>query len=218
MVGSSGKMSRVSLFAAMTILVAGVASCYPGEISSLDETDLVLTFYDTTADFESNVTYAMPDTIIRIDDEGGSAAANPAIDAQILAQIEAELTAIGYTRVAAGTPSDVVVLVTATRVDLDYWHTVGWWDYWGWWPGWGPELGPGWAPAYPWGPSYPGRQSLGTLAITMLDPNSTVVEDQEIPATWVGAVNELLIGSDANILARMVDLIDQVFLQSPYLQ
>ena len=153
----------------------------------------------------------------KFDEEGGSAAANPAIDAQILAQIEAEFTAIGYTRVAAGTPSDVVVLVTATRVDLDYWHTVGWWDYWGWWPGWGPELGPGWAPAYPWGPSYPGRQSLGTLAITMLDPNSTVVEDQEIPATWVGAVNELLIGSDANILARMVDLIDQVFLQSPYL-
>jgi len=217
MVGSCTRKSRVSLLTAMTILVAGVASCYPGEISSIDEADLVLTFYDTTADFESNVTYAMPDTIIRIDDEGGSRAANPAIDAQILAQIEAEFTAIGYQRVAAGTPSDVVVLVTATRIDLDYWFTGGWWSYWGWWPGWGPGYGPGWAPLYPWGPSYGGTQSLGTLAITMLDPNSSSVEDQEIPATWVGAVNGLLIGSDASILARIEDLIDQAFVQSPYL-
>ena len=217
MVGSCSRKSRVSLLAAMTILLAGVASCYPGEISSIDEADLVLTFYDTTADFESNVTYAMPDTIIRIDDEGGSRAANPAIDAQILAQIEAEFTAIGYQRVAAGTPSDVVVLVTATRIDLDYWFTGGWWGYWGWWPGWGPGYGPGWTPLYPWGPSYGGTQSLGTLAITMLDPNSSSVEDQEIPATWVGAVNGFLIGSDASILARIEDLIDQAFDQSPYL-
>ena len=218
MVGSCSRKSRVWLLAAMTILSAGVASCYPGDISSVGEADLVLTFFDSAADFASKGTYAMPDSIVRITEDGGSAAANPAVDAQILAQIEAEFTAIGYQRVAVGGAApDVVVLVTAARIDIDYWFTGGWWGYWGWWPGWGPGYGPGWGPGYPWGPVYGGTQSIGTLVITMLDPNMTSAEDQEIPAIWAGAMNGLLQGSDASILARIEGLIEQVFVQSPYL-
>ena len=77
MVGLGRGKSRVSLLAAMTILVAGVASCYPGDINTVGEADLVLTFFDSTADFASIGTYAMPDSIVRITDEGGSSAANP---------------------------------------------------------------------------------------------------------------------------------------------
>ena len=219
MAGSCRMKRRVWLFAAMTILLAGVVSCYPGEISSVGEADLVVTFFDSAADFESNVTYTMPDSIVRIAEDGGSGSANPAVDDQILAQIEAELTAIGYQRIAVGGAApDVVVLVTGASVDIDYWSTGGWWGYWGWWPGWGPALGPGWVPAYPWDPAYPGTQTVGTLAITMLDPNMVSAEDEEIPAIWAGVVNGLLQGSDESVRARMVDLIDQVFDQSPYLQ
>ena len=106
--------SRVSRLMAMMLLVAAVASCYPGEINSVGEADLVLTFFDSSADFASIGTYAMPDTIIRVDDDGGSSAANPVVDAQVLAQIEAEFTALGYTRVVVdGAEPDVIVLVTA---------------------------------------------------------------------------------------------------------
>ncbi len=213
----------MSLLAAMTILVVGVASCYPGDINSVGEADLVLTFFDSTVDFVSIGTYAMPDTILRVDDDGGSSAANPVVDAQVLAQIEAEFAALGYTRVLVnGAEPDVVVVVTAARVDIEYWYGGGWWDYWGWWPGWGPGWGPccdgpGYAPGYPWGPVYGGTQSIGTLVITMLDPNMTPARELEIPAIWAGAINGLLQGSDASIVARLEGLIRQAFVQSPYL-
>jgi len=216
--------SRVSRLMAMMLLVAGVASCYPGDISSVSEADLVLTFFDSSADFASIGTYAMPDTIIRFDADGGSSAANPVVDAEVLAQIEAEFTALGYTRVVVdGVEPDVIVLVTATRIDVDFWVGGGWWDYWGYWPGWSPGwgpccYGPGYGPGYPWGPVYGGTASIGTLLITMLDHNKTPADEMEIPAIWAGAINGLLQGGDASILARLEGLIEQVFVQSPYLQ
>jgi hypothetical protein len=165
----------------------------------------------------------MPDSIIRIAEDGGSSAANPAVDAQVLAQIEAEFTALGYTRVdVGGAAPDVIVLVTAARVDIDYWFTGGWWGYWGWWPGWGPGwgpccYGPGYGPGYPWAPVYGGTQSIGTLVITMLDPDQLPAQEMEIPAIWAGAINGLLQGSDASIINRLEGLIAQAFEQSPYL-
>ena len=48
MVGSCKRKRRVSLLADMMILLAGVASCYPGEINSVGEADLVLTFFGWT--------------------------------------------------------------------------------------------------------------------------------------------------------------------------
>ena len=213
-----GKRSPVLLLAAMTILLSGVTSCYPGDINTVGEADLVLTFFDSEADFPSIVTYAMPDSIVRITEDGGSSAANPAVDDQVLAQIESEFTALGYQRVdVGGAAPDVIVVVTAARVDINYWVSGGWWGYWGWWPGWPCCYGPGWGPGYPWGPIYGGTQSIGTLVITMLDPNMTPAAEMEIPAIWAGAMNGLLQGSDASILARIEGLIGQAFVQSPYL-
>ncbi len=60
MVGFCKGKSRLLLPAAVAILVAGVASCYPGDINSVGEADLVLTFFDPDADFETLGTYAMP--------------------------------------------------------------------------------------------------------------------------------------------------------------
>ena len=51
----------------------------------------------------------------------------------------------------------------------------------------------------------------------MLDHNKTPAEEMEIPAIWAGAINGLLQGSDANIFARLEGLIEQAFVQSPYL-
>jgi len=177
---------------------------------------LVFTFYDTTANFEVIGTYEMPDTIIRIDDEGGRSAANTAVDAEILAAVAEEFDDLGYVRVFPGnaTPPDVVVFLTANRTDLSYWIPGGWWGYWGyypWYPGWGPGYGPG----YPWSPGYVGTQSTGTLLITMLEGGPS--NGTEIPAIWAGALNGLLQGSDASILSRMRGLIARAFNQSPYL-
>jgi Domain of unknown function (DUF4136) len=201
-------------------LLGGVAACYPGSISNVGEADLVLTFFDSTASFEGITTYAMPDTIIRIDADGDDSAANPEVDDEILDAVAAEFAALGYTRIFedSPTPPDVVVYLTVNRTDISYWIPGGWWGYWGWYPGWSPWYpgwGPGYGPGYPWAPGYVGTQSTGTLLITMLEPGPA--EGFEIPAIWAGAINGLLQGSDASILSRMRGLIARAFDQSPYL-
>ena len=212
--------NRVRLLVAAAALVCGVAACYPGGISSVGEADLVLTFFDSTANFSGIGTYVMPDTIVRFDDEGSTGEANATIDAEILDAVAAELMALGYQRLDenSATPPDVVVLLGVNRTDVAYWVPGGWWGYWGYYPGWGgwyPGWGPGYGPGYPWGPGYGGVRSTGTLLITMLDGDGTT--GVEIAAIWAGAINGLIQGSDAAISARLRGLISQAFRQSPYL-
>lgn len=209
--------------AVATALIVGAAACHPGGISDIGDRDVVLTLVDTTVDFSTVGTYAMPDTIIRVDEDGGSDEANPAVDAVILNEIAAQFAALGYTRVdVGGAEPDVIVLVEAARSDFTTLVPVGpsWWDWWGYWPGWGPGWGPccpgpGWGPTYPWIP-VPVTQTTGTLTIKMLDPEATV-GDESIPMIWLGLINGLLEGSDASIVERADDLLDQLFVQSPYL-
>ena len=213
-------MRRAALVCLAAVSLGVGAACYPGNIEGVGELDLVFTVFDSAADFESIGTYAMPDTIVHIDDFGGQNAANGAVDPLILSAIAAEFEALGYTRLAADatTGPDVVIFVTAARSSLSYWVGAGWWEYWGWYPGWAswyPGWGTGYGPGYPWASDYVGTQSPGTLVVTMLDPGGAA--NQEIPAVWVGAVNGLFEGSDAGILARFEGLIRQVFDQSPYL-
>jgi hypothetical protein len=215
------KRSRVSLVIAAAALLGGVAACYPGEIDSVGELDLVLTFFDSTANFEAIGTYAMPDTIIRFDGlDGMEDEGNPEVDPQILAAVAAELDALGYTRIdeTSPTPPDVVVLLMVNRSDTAYWYGGGWWNYWGWYGGWNPWY-PGWGggyyPGYPWAPVYAGTQSQGSLLMTMIDGNAATGE--EIPVIWSSIVNGMLEGSDASILTRFRSLIRQAFDQSPYL-
>jgi hypothetical protein len=213
--------SRLSLTIAAAALLGGVAACYSGEIDSLGELDLVLTFFDSTANFESIATYAMPDTIIRFDGMGGGDdEGNPRVDPQILAAVAAELDALGYMRIdeTSATPPDVVVLLMSNRTDTAYWYGAGWWDYWGWYPGWNPWY-PGWGggyyPGYPWAPLYAGTQSRGSLLMTMIDPSGAT--GAEIPVIWSSIINGLFESSDASVLTRFRGLIRQAFDQSPYL-
>ena len=43
-------------------------------------------------------------------------------------------------------------------------------------------------------------------------------ENPKIDILWTGAVNGILVGSDASISNRLTKQIDQVFTQSPYLE
>lgn len=209
----------------MAALIAGVIACHPGSISDVGEADLVVTLVDSAADFASIVTYAMPDTIIRVGVEGGSDEADPAVDTMILARIEAHFDVLGYTRVFVdGQEPDVVVLLEAARTDLDRLVPEtpgGWWSWWGYWTGWGPGwgpccYGPGWGPGYAWIP-FPVRQPVGTLSVKMLRPEEVPSSSGAIPVVWIGLLNGLLDGSPESVLDRLDDLVDQMFEQSPYL-
>ena len=120
----------------------GVAACYPGEIDTAAQTDLVITFHKQDADFQANQTFAMPDSIVDVSvAAGGSSSLNHAHDAAILQRVAQEMVNMGYTRVVNTTvKTDVIVLVSAITVENYAYYSPGypWYPYWGWWGGWGP--------------------------------------------------------------------------------
>lgn len=206
------------------VLVAGgllgSAACYPGAVTEPEDSDVVLTVFDTTADFSAVASYFMPDSVVRIGDDESTILDDTVreFDEAILAQVEAQFTALGYRRIqepGQGTP-DGVVLVSVNTTEQTEWVPGCWYCYWDWYP-WGPDWewswGPGYEPDYPFGPDL-GTRTLGTLLVTLLDP---VTVGTELRVWWAGAATALLSeGSEAD-LARVQQAIGQMFVQSPYL-
>jgi len=208
----------------------GLTACYPGTIESVSELDVVVTVHDTLADFGSLLLYAMPDTVIQVNDTAeGSVELPHDNDALIISTIEANLEALGYVRVhIPDNPADLpldsvpdfVLLVTAIGVENTAYTWYPGWGYWGWWPGWGyyPPYGPGWGWGYP---GYIGstKYEQGTLFMDMIDPSDPMNDPDEpsVPVLWTGALRGLLAGGAAQGQSRIVNGINQAFTQSPYL-
>ena len=91
------------LIAAVALILA-LGACYPGDISSVEETDVVLTIHSGN-DFSGFNTYAMPDTIVDVCTNVDDPECENAIDIdhsyddEILAQVAARMQAYGYVRI-----------------------------------------------------------------------------------------------------------------------
>src|SRR4030095_7825599 len=118
-----------------------------------EDLDLVYTNHDDGFDFKSQLTYAIPDSVIKItgdvfnDPEGVGKPqfVSAAYSTAILGSINQNMQNYGYTRVNKNANPDVIVLVSAmTTTNIYYYYD--WW-YWGWWY-------PYWDPWYGW--YYPG--------------------------------------------------------------
>lgn len=195
--------------------------CYPGEIDSASQTDVVLTFHGPNANFAANNTLAMPDSIVDISvAAGGSSSFDHQYDAQILARIQTNFESMGYTFVdTAVTQPQAVVLVSGITIDnYQAWTGYPWWPYWGWWGYWGTwgysaSAGSQWY--YPWSPVVVTSYKSGTIFISLVDPDVAVSGD---PTTlWAAALNGMMEGSNSEILSRINTNITQAFVQSPYL-
>ncbi len=202
--------------------------CYPQGAEYIDELDLVVTVQDDDTNYSQFQTYFIPDTIAYVsgdeDDELDEAA-----QLRIISKIVENMNAYGWERLteeeAEANGTDVVVLGTVID-NLNVAIGGGWWDWWGWWPGWG------WYPPFPpggWYPGYPGYCCYnqiyawreGTLIVEMVDPNNGIDEGDNdpdpLPLLWMGGLNGLLEGSQSSIEARTDRGIDQMFVDSPYL-
>jgi uncharacterized protein DUF4136 len=218
-------MQRVGLRFCVGILVGALAAgCYPGGLETVSQTDLVATFFQKGVDFTAKNTYNMPDSIVDVGvAAGASSTLDHKYDAQILAKIRSGLQAMGYTRVTTTKP-DVVVIVSAIKVDnYSAWVGYPWWPYWGWWGGWdaywpccSAASSPSWY--YPWSPVVVTGYTSGSLFINMIDPAAVTPEPNQALSIWAAAINGMLEGTDAEILARINTNIDQAFAQSPYLR
>lgn len=197
------------------VIVAAVtafASCTPNSGVTVAESDVVLTLFDDKFDFGAATTYRLPDTVIHLTSSGED---DPSIgrdnDEEILALVESNFTARGYTKVADTAPSDFVVTVSVTSTQ--FWNIVGgcWYGCWGWWGGWPPG---GWNP---WFPPVAGYSfTTGSLLVDMVDPDD--LDGDKMPLRWEGAANGVLSDTAANLQNRYARSINQMFEQSPYLK
>jgi len=180
-----------------------MVSCYPGEIESYEETDLVYTNYTETYDFVSKGTYSMPNKIVKItgnlaDGEEPEYVAD-AYASVILNIIESNMTDLGWTKVAEPEDADMVLFPAVwSNTTVVYWY-----DYWCWYY----YYYCGWGYYYPYYSTY----TTGTMVMTLVPTEESV----EPTGVWTAAINGLMSGS-YNV-TRVTNGINQAFKQSPYL-
>ena len=240
-------MTKNLLLASLVMFTVVFTSCYKQqEDATLNDYDITLTNYDTEFDFKPYETFAIRDSVLLISDylteaqmakfylpSGGSQ--------KILTKLSTELTALGYTKVAASgdVEPDFLINPTATFMQqTDYYYSPGWW--WG-YPGyWGygyyksqKSTDYYYYPWYPsWGNSYSYSYETATLIIEMLDAKSVKdyldwVEENpdgdhsdapQIELNWNAHVSGIASSSGDHNESRIEKGIEEAFNQSPYLK
>ena len=207
-------MQRTAIGATALLAIALLSGCYPAGPEYIDEYDLVYTNYSPTYDFDSQITYSLPDSVVKITgnlEEGEDPEmVNPTYGNEILDRIRDNMNDYGWTEVDDPDSADVVVLAsTASSTTVSVWYPY---YYWGWYY---PYYGGGWYyPGY-----YPptiSSYTTGSLIIQMTDPDDISGTDN-IPVPWICVVNGLLEGTTSGLITRIDHSIDQAFLQSDYL-
>jgi len=184
-------------------------------------TNIVTTFKDSSFNFTTLRTFAMPDTVVHFAPIVG--APDPLtrnLDRTILDRTRQDFLARGYVEVtpSASVTPDFVVLCGVTASDnFNAFNTFNWFTIWGFSPIWvfNPNFNDSWIYIYPWFPvtgnvAYP----RGTLVISLTPTVSVNPLAQSIQAAWAGVANGLL-GIQNNVTVTAA--IDEMFRQSPYL-
>jgi len=217
-------------FMAIMIIPLGITlmqGCYPDNNLTYEETDIVITVYNDSVDFNKLSTYYMPDTVFVLGDEDDDEKEPIENQEFILEAMETNLNNFGYTRIydeEDGIP-DVIVSIgafTSTTVSVGWWYPYYpgyWWksgerdtDYWyPWYPGYYP---PGYWPSYPYYTSY----TTGTIIFDMYNPQDYDIIEGDTLATvyWNGGIQGVLSGGSSD--SRIEKGINQAFLQSPQIK
>jgi hypothetical protein len=197
---SKSFITTLSLMLLFFTLAVGLYSCYPGEELTPADTDLVSTFYDKEANFSTKLTYAIRDSVTRLDEDGNPVFETGPYDQVGINRIKTNLNDAGFTEVPNPADADVIVI---TFANTSTWVSGGCYDWW-----------------YSWYYTYYGwcypvyyTYETGTLVIVMLDANAT----EQKNALWVAAINGILEDTSTGITTRLTNSIDQAFTQSPYL-
>jgi hypothetical protein len=200
------KILSISAFALLVVLYG----CYPAGPEYVEEIDIAYSNYDKSFDFVSKGTYSIPDRITKVtgDPNKPPQYVKDIYGVPMLAQINANMQALGWQKVDVNSNPDVQLLPAAwestTIIYGGYWGSYYCWYY--------PYYcGGGWY--YPYTPVT--TYSTGTLVMTLVDPKVEST-DESRRVVWTGAINGLLSGAyDAN---RVNNGINKVFGQSPYLK
>lgn len=215
---------KLSFFLALG-LVSIFTSCNPQGAEYVDELDLVITVRNNDADFASDSTFAMADTVMFLSNNPNSEI-SPSQSDFIINEVKMHMREFGWTEVDTTVEAPDVLILVSVLEDINVSYFTYWWDYWYAWGGWGyyPGYPGGYYPYYPgYGGSYTSVYTYreGTLLVEMMDPNNPIPSPSgstaSLPVLWSGAINGLLEGSKSSINNRVSTAMDQMFKDSPYL-
>ena len=221
-------MKKFTLMIPITgiFILAFLSGCYPDKIDYVDEYDLAATHYDEDVDFSSYNTFSVIDTIVHLTEDGED---DPNFsrdhDEFIIDLVRQNMRDLGFTENenpdSLNQPDIILFCEALSSENYSYYY----YDYWSWYPGWnwwypGYPGYPGypWYPSYPWYPGYVSSYTTGTLMIEMADLESFDPEKRRLGFVWGGLVDGLLVKNSTNTQSRLEKQINQLFIQSPYLQ
>ena len=208
------KIPGFILAAIIILMIAGCRKHPPFEDLSNDF--VVLTKYDSAAEFGSYQTFAVRDTIGVITGDPDDSVWFDNDAQSIIGEVIAEMVAAGYTQVPISASPDLGIQLIGLRNTTIYTVPPGyWWGY----PGWGSPCYwgycGGWGYWYPY--SYTVAVSTGTLIVEMADLKNAV-SNGKINILW-NAVGSGEVGTSTSfIVSECIKTVNQAFLQSPYLR
>ena len=196
------KLLLILIFFAVTSMLLN--SCYPDYGLTAEDFDVVATFKDDAANFQTYNTYFMPDSVQKLFDGLLGSPINSQLDEAILTEIENQMQSYGYQKVNNQANADLYLFVGITTSE-SYVYDPGYWGgYYGWY--------------YPWYGGYAYSYSTGSLFLTLIDKVKFNDANKIVGAVWAGTANGVVEDSKANIKVRTLNSIDKMFNQSPYLK
>ena len=209
------KSIRLLRLAVPTLLVALLAlagyGCYPGDIESVTDLDIVLTQFDSTHVWAAPASFFLVDSLVHLQDTtdpGNNITLTGAFDSLIVAETRNGLLAYGYTEKLTPDSADYYVIVSALAVKV--WTVNVWYPYY-------PCCYGGYGWYYP--PVYDvDSYESGTIFLDMYDQNQVDSTLQKLGRPWNGILNGLIGTTMAVTQTRLQEGICQAYAQSPYLK
>lgn len=199
-----------SMKAKLTLLILGLGlvftmSCtkYPPESERLLEDLTVFTQYDTKVDFNNYKTYSLAPDVMKVTDKDTVAMTGETASAS-LAQIDKNMQARGFLKVAANEKPDLAIQVFYFQNTYVYTY---YYDYWGW--GY-------YYPYYPYYPVYYSSYSTGLAYIELIDLKNADQNTHKVTIRWNAFIRGLLTGYHTT--AEVIGRVDQAFIQTPQLR
>ena len=189
------------LFLGLGLVFTLSCTKYPPSSDRLLEDLVVLTQYDTKIDFNKYGTYSLATIIMKITDKDTTVLTGQTADA-VLNQIDKNMTARGFNKVAANAKPDFgiqVVYFQNTTVNVYYYN---WWG--------------NYYPYYPYTPVYYSSSTTGLLNIELIDLKVADDVNHRAAIRWSAFIRGLLPGNFTTL--QITGRVDQSFIQTPQLQ
>lgn len=206
------------LFILLTALL--VVSCHKEpSMSDLSNDLIVLTNYDTQANFSDYVTYYLPDSILIISDNPQATYWTEEQAGDILSTIEELMNQRGYVRIDNRNEADLGIQTSYVQnITLFYGYSdpYWWWDYPGYWgPGyWGWD---GWYYPYPISYSYRTGSMLAEIVDLKAKTPRRADAGSKLPVIWTAYMEGLAYNSKDYNAQLVIRALNQAFRQSMYI-